>query len=344
MKSASRSSRRCLPGCSSTAAVTVSCSASAPRRTSPTRAGRDRLRRRRRPRPAGPRLLHRRRQTCADVLRQNYREHVARTFALLGDSAGRGKRATPTRSCASRRSSRRPRSRGWSGAIRTTCFTRWTAPGSSTLTPHFAWDPFLNALGLSAVDTFNVTQAEVLRSARSASSASTALDDLKTYLRWHAVHAAAPYLSRALRRRELRLLRPDPARRAAAAAALEALRARWSTRSSARRSGQEFVARAFSPKLKERTLRHDAADRAGDGTTTSTHLAWMSAATKQQALEKLHAIVNKIGYPDSGATTRRVDDRARRLRRQRRARADRFESQRQLGQDRQAARPRRVGA
>jgi endothelin-converting enzyme/putative endopeptidase len=27
-------------------------------------------------------------------------------------------------------------------------------------------------------------------------------------------------------------------------------------------------------------------------------LAWMTPATKQKALEKLHAITNKIGYPD----------------------------------------------
>ena len=27
-------------------------------------------------------------------------------------------------------------------------------------------------------------------------------------------------------------------------------------------------------------------------------LPWMGAATKQQALAKLHAIANKVGYPD----------------------------------------------
>ena len=31
----------------------------------------------------------------------------------------------------------------------------------------------------------------------------------------------------------------------------------------------------------------------------------MSDATKKQAAEKLAPIANKIGYPDSGATTRR---------------------------------------
>jgi endothelin-converting enzyme/putative endopeptidase len=61
--------------------------------------------------------------------------------------------------------------------------------------------------------------------------------------------------------------------------------------------GQEFVARAFSPELKQ---------KAGLMATQIEHsmeediktLDWMSPATKQQALEKLHTIVNKIGYPD----------------------------------------------
>jgi endothelin-converting enzyme/putative endopeptidase len=36
-------------------------------------------------------------------------------------------------------------------------------------------------------------------------------------------------------------------------------------------------------------------------------LTWMSPATKQQALEKLHAIVNKIGYPDKWRDYSSVD-------------------------------------
>ncbi len=67
----------------------------------------------------------------------------------------------------------------------------------------------------------------------------------------------------------------------------------------------------------------------------------MGAATKQQALEKLHGMVNKIGYPDKwrdyssvaierGDFLGNVD------------RATEFESRRAVGQDRQAGGPRRV--
>jgi len=61
--------------------------------------------------------------------------------------------------------------------------------------------------------------------------------------------------------------------------------------------GQEFVRRAFSPELKARTLRltrqiEEAMER------DVTGLAWMSDTTKERAKEKLHTLVNKIGYPD----------------------------------------------
>src|SRR5437868_5694974 len=66
--------------------------------------------------------------------------------------------------------------------------------------------------------------------------------------------------------------------------------------------GQVFVARTFSPQTKQDALRvtqeiehemgHDIKD-----------LAWMSEATKQQALEKLNAVVNKSDTLIAGAIT-----------------------------------------
>ena len=42
----------------------------------------------------------------------------------------------------------------------------------------------------------------------------------------------------------------------------------------------------------------------------------MTDATKKEALVKLHAVANKIGYPDTLARLRRADHRARRRARQ----------------------------
>jgi endothelin-converting enzyme/putative endopeptidase len=61
--------------------------------------------------------------------------------------------------------------------------------------------------------------------------------------------------------------------------------------------GQVYVARYFPPEEKQRTLEmtlaiEQAMDKDIDG------LDWMSAATKIRAKEKLHAVMNKIGYPE----------------------------------------------
>jgi endothelin-converting enzyme/putative endopeptidase len=61
--------------------------------------------------------------------------------------------------------------------------------------------------------------------------------------------------------------------------------------------GQAYVKKVFSPQLKGDTLKmvqliEDAM------ALRINQLDWMSPETKQQALKKLHAIRNKIGYPD----------------------------------------------
>ena len=60
---------------------------------------------------------------------------------------------------------------------------------------------------------------------------SRSLDDWKTYLRWHLVHAKAPLSFLAVRGRQFRFLQQVPARRGRDAAALEALRAARGRRS-----------------------------------------------------------------------------------------------------------------
>ena len=130
----------------------------------------------------------------ARALRQNYRKHVARTFVLLGDSAAAASRHSDTvlrletqlaRASFTRVELRDPYN----------LFHKMDRAGLERLTPHFAWDPFLTTLGLSAVDTFNVTQPKFY-AALDQLLGSTGLDDLKTYLRWQAVHAASPFLAR----------------------------------------------------------------------------------------------------------------------------------------------------
>ncbi|HUI78428.1 MAG TPA: M13 family metallopeptidase, partial [Bryobacteraceae bacterium] len=92
--------------------------------------------------------------------------------------------------------------------------------------------------------------------------------------------------------------------------------------------GRKFVERTFGAEGKERTLKMvDAIEKALG--QDIQNLTWMTPATKQQALVKLKAITNKIGYPEkwrdySSVEIRRDDAAGNGMR------ADQFEFQREL--------------
>jgi endothelin-converting enzyme/putative endopeptidase len=73
--------------------------------------------------------------------------------------------------------------------------------------------------------------------------------------------------------------------------------------------GQEFVNRAFSPEMKQRTVTMARQiEQAMDDDIKQ--LTWMGPETKKQALEKLHTVVNKVGYPDKWRDYSSVEVRA----------------------------------
>jgi endothelin-converting enzyme/putative endopeptidase len=163
------------------------------------------------------------------------------------------------------------------------------------LTPDFDWNAYILKSGLPSQNTFNVTEPTFYKELNTLFQ-SASLDDIKTYLRWHVVNSAAPYLSSVFVNQDFdfysKTLRGVPQ-----------LRPRWKRcvgwvdRQLGEALGQEFVARAFSPEMKQKTvtmtrqIEQAMAERI-------EQLSWMSPETKQNALAKLHTIVNKIGYPD----------------------------------------------
>jgi len=163
------------------------------------------------------------------------------------------------------------------------------------LNPSIAWPTYLQEQGSPAVSTLNVTQPE-FQKAVSTILTNEPLDALKAYLRFHLLTAAAPYLSTPFDNANfdfyshyLRGTEQQPPRwkrcvRGVDRALGEAL-------------GQEFVSRTFTPVTKQKTvLMTDQIEQAMQ--SEIEQLNWMSPATKEEALRKLHAIRNKIGYPD----------------------------------------------
>ncbi len=152
-------------------------------------------------------------------------------------------------------------------AIRTSSSTRSTVSGLQALTPAFDWKRVPARGRPRARSTRSTSPSRSSSRSSRRSWRARSLDDLKIYLRWHAAHAiGARYLSSRLRRRELRLLQQDAARRARSCRRAGSAASRWVDRELGEALGQEFVRSARSPpELKASTLRDDAADRAGDG-------------------------------------------------------------------------------
>src|SRR5579862_9442062 len=115
-------------------------------------------------------------------LRDQYREHVARTLVLLGESQALAAQHAATvmrletqlaKASLTRVELRDPYN----------LFHKMDRAGLKRMTPHFAWEPFLKTLQLAGTDTFNVTEPKFYAALDSLLT-TTSLADLKTYLRW----------------------------------------------------------------------------------------------------------------------------------------------------------------
>ncbi|MFY9559198.1 MAG: M13 family metallopeptidase [Terriglobales bacterium] len=163
------------------------------------------------------------------------------------------------------------------------------------LAPGFAWKVYLAKNGLGAVESLNVVTPDYLRT-MNASVEKESLPDWKTYLRWHAAHNAATILSSAFNQEDFNFYGKTLRGR-------EQLPPRWKRCTNdvdgdlGEALGQAYVARYFSSEAKQAALKM-VKQIEGAMQSEIQALPWMGATTKQQALTKLQAIANKVGYPN----------------------------------------------
>ena len=165
----------------------------------------------------------------------------------------------------------------------------------SKLAPSLDWKRYLAGSGITTVQTINVTEPKFFKALNKEVN-DVPLADWKAYLRWQAVHVRAPYLSKSFvtedfnfYRKTLRGVTEQPPRWKQCV--------RYVDRDLGEALGEDFVRRTFTPDTKQRTV--DMTQRIEKAMENEINgLDWMTAPTKQKALEKLHAIANKVGYPD----------------------------------------------
>ena len=227
--------------------------------------------------------------------RDEYRDHVTRTFELLGESHEQAVKNAATilrlETAMAAASLSNVERRDPEKLYHKTPLAQLDAS-----TPNFSFRSFLHDIDAPPVDSVNVTTPGYFTALNQLLS-STDVADLKVYLRWSIVRRipttalprelddeAFSFYGKTLFGQPQQQARWKRCVRSVDGALGEAL-------------GQVYVAQRFTPEDKARTqeLTQDieaAMDRDID------QLAWMSPKTKVRAKEKLHAVANKIGYPN----------------------------------------------
>ena len=166
----------------------------------------------------------------------------------------------------------------------------------SGLAPDFSWQGFLANSGAPPVTELNVTVPDFFKGLNTI-LASTDMPTIKTYLRWQLITSVpSEFLPKALDEEDFnffgRELRGQPEQQARWKRCVQA-----TDGALGEALGQVYAAQEFPPSSKEATLQmvHDIEAAMDQDLST---LDWMSDATKARAKEKLHAVADKIGYPD----------------------------------------------
>lgn len=241
-------------------------------------------------------------------IRGKYVAHVAKMLELIGEPKAQAKRdaqsvmkiETALATASLTRVERRDPYK---------IYHRMSVAEVRKLAPSFDWTRYLAKSGLTNIDTINVTQPKFFEAVEK-QIATVPLSQWKAYLRWQAAHARAPYLSSNFVKEDFDFYRRT-------LRGVTAMTPRWKQcvryvdRDLGEALGQEFVRRTFTAETKRKTQEMtERIERAMENEIRT--LDWMSAETKTRALEKLHSIVNKVGYPDrwrdySGVRIRRDD-------------------------------------
>jgi putative endopeptidase len=228
-------------------------------------------------------------------LRAQYRDHIIRTFELLGKPHAQAVKDADTvlkietelaKHSLTNVERRDPQA----------LYHKMTLAKFESTAPDFAFTRYLHALNAPSVDSMNVAVPGFFTGLNQV-LATTDLNSLKAYLRWAVIRQTpGTALPQALDEESFnfysKILEGQPEQRP-----------RWkrcvrsTDRALGEALGQVYVAERFSPEDKQRTLALTQ-DIESAMSRDIDQLEWMSPETKTRAKEKLHSVANKIGYPD----------------------------------------------
>jgi putative endopeptidase len=227
-------------------------------------------------------------------LRTDYIAHVAKMFALAGDTGEKANAEAKTvmdletglaKASMSRVQMRDPHA----------VWHKVTLPQLKELAPDWAWEAYFRQRNAPEFASINVSQPDFFKETNRLLTA-TPLKDWKTYLRWHLLHASATQLSEPFVQENFNFYGTK-------LSGTKQLQPRWKrcsqsvNRNLGEALGQVYVEKYFPPQAKAHA-RVMVTNLIGALKSDIPELSWMGPETKKAALEKLEAFQIKIGYPD----------------------------------------------
>jgi putative endopeptidase len=227
-------------------------------------------------------------------LRHKYEEHIAKMLGLAGDNDAKataeanaivGLETTLAEASLTRVERRDPEK----------TYHKMNRSDLKTLTPNWSWEDYFQEIGYTNIDTVDVSAPKFFETMSQALK-ETRIETWKTYVRWHVLNSAAPFLSDPFVEEDFNF-------KGRALQGTTELLPRWkrcvsaTDRQLGEALGQDYVQKYFPPAAKARALEmvNHLAEALRDDLQT---LPWMGPATRKQALAKLAAFGRKIGYPD----------------------------------------------
>ncbi len=227
-------------------------------------------------------------------LRALYQDHIEKMLALAGATDAEAKRQSHTTleiETALARASMDKVERRDPNKI----YHRLERAGLKKTAPHFAWDAYFAEIGAPSVQEINVLTPDFFAGMDKLLAAKGKLNDLKNYLRWTGVSAAAPALGQKFVEERFRLTQ--------ALTGTKAILPRWkrcvqmTDRALGEALGRSFVVTTIGEEGKGIAKEmvqgiEDAFER------NLGQVSWMDEAARTASREKLRKIDNKIGFPE----------------------------------------------
>jgi len=227
-------------------------------------------------------------------VREEYLKHVARMFELMGDDA--------TKTAAEAQSVMALETKLAEASLTRVelrnpekLYHRMAMAKVQEVAPGFDWITYFQQMGVPQKADVNVATPDFFK-AMDQRLSTVSMPDWQTYLRWQLINAAASGLS-------AKFVDEDFNFKGKVLTGSKENLPRWkrcvvaTDRALGEALGEVYVKTAFPPAAKARALDMVRNLEAALKSDIST-LSWMGEATRKQAIVKLDAFLNKIGYPD----------------------------------------------